>query len=96
MQKGEIMERFELTKEHKKRFAECKTPEECIAYAKEIGYELTGEEIEKINGGNGISNLFFPGMDKCPRCGSTSITVDRPDPLLTICRCNECGYEWDF
>ena len=53
------------------------------------------EELEKVTGGDGSDNLIF-GPDKCPRCGSTSIRVDRPDPLLTICRCNECGYEWDF
>ena len=89
------MDHFKITEELKKRFAECKTPEENIALAKEIGYELTEEEIGKINGGEGLAN-FFIGEHKCPKCGSTSITVDRPDPLLTICRCNECGYEWDF
>ena len=89
------MGHFEIKAEHKKRFAECKTPEEKIAYAKEIGYELTEEEIEKINGGEGLAN-FIVGYDKCPRCGSTNFTVDRPDPLLTICRCNDCGFEWDF
>lgn len=53
------------------------------------------EGLEKVNGGEDGSNAFW-GEDKCPRCGSTSITVDRPDPLLTICRCMECGYEWDY
>ncbi|MBO4374807.1 MAG: hypothetical protein J5829_06845 [Lachnospiraceae bacterium] len=50
--------------------------------------------LEKVTGGEGSGNSLN-GELKCPKCGCTDISVERPDPLLTIYRCRECGYEWD-
>lgn len=59
---------------------------------------LENNDLEKVTGGEGEeeSANSVGGLPQCPKCGSTSIIVDRPDPLLTICRCTECGFEWDY
>ena len=41
----------DLTPEQQERAKACKTPEEVFALAKEVGYELSEEEIEAISGG---------------------------------------------
>ena len=41
----------DLTKEQQERAKACKTPEEVFALAKEVGYELTEEEVNAISGG---------------------------------------------
>ena len=41
----------DLTKEQQERAKACKTPEEVFALAKEVGYELSEDEIEAISGG---------------------------------------------
>ncbi len=41
----------DLTPEQQERAKECKTSEEILALAKEIGYELSEEEIDAISGG---------------------------------------------
>ena len=43
----------DLTKEQQERAKACKTPEEVFALAKEVGYELSEDEIEAISGGDG-------------------------------------------
>ena len=40
-----------LTDKQKKRVEAAATPEECLALAKEFGYELTSEQLESISGG---------------------------------------------
>ena len=40
-----------LTDDQKKRIEAAKTPEELLAIAKETGYELTDEQMERISGG---------------------------------------------
>ena len=41
-----------LTDEQKKRVEAAKTPEELLALAKEAGYELTLDDINKVSGGS--------------------------------------------
>ena len=41
----------DLTPEQQERAKACKTPEEILALAKEVGYELSEEEIDTISGG---------------------------------------------
>ena len=41
----------DLTPEQQERAKACKTPEEVFALAREMGYELTAEEMDEISGG---------------------------------------------
>lgn len=41
-----------LTDEQKRRVEAARTPEELLAIAKESGYELTTEELNKVSGGH--------------------------------------------
>ena len=42
----------DLTKEQQEKAKACKTPEEIFALAKEVGYELSEDEIDSISGGS--------------------------------------------
>lgn len=41
----------DLTEEQKAQALACKTPEEMLAFAKDMGYELSDEELEAVSGG---------------------------------------------
>ena len=43
-----------LTEEQKKKFENCKTPEELLALAKDEGFELTDDQLEALSGGGSI------------------------------------------
>ena len=45
-----------LTDEQKEAVKTARTPEELLAIAKEIGYELSPEELEAVSGGFGCWN----------------------------------------
>ena len=47
------MELKDLTPEQQEKAMACKTPEEFIAFAKEMGYELSEDELEALSGGEG-------------------------------------------
>ena len=51
----------DLTKEQQEKAKACKTPEEIFALAKEVGYELSEDEIEAISGGEGWEDINPPG-----------------------------------
>ena len=79
-----------LTDEQKKKISECKTREDYISVANELGYELSDEQLEQIDGGE-----FFPewgGKRRCPRCGSINVTVEYDGPLGH--HCLDCGCVW--
>ena len=40
-----------LTDDQKKKFENCKTPEELLAFAKDEGFELTDDQLEALSGG---------------------------------------------
>ena len=40
-----------LTDDQKKKFENCKTPEELLALAKDEGFELTDDQLEALSGG---------------------------------------------
>lgn len=88
------MDHFKITEEHKKKMEKCKTPEECIALAKEFGYDLNDEQIEEINGGQELGTSWKK-QDTCPKCGGHSISQYRPNPYMVVYHCNTCGYEWN-
>ena len=58
-----------LTEEQKNRIGNAKTPEELLAIAKETGYELSGEELNALAGGDSwyeCSNYDSCIDDFCP------------------------------
>ena len=59
-----------LTDEQKKRVEAAKTPEELLALAKEAGYELTLDDINKVSGGALPCQYCQHG--KCPKKESSS------------------------
>ena len=54
----------DLTPEQQEKAKACKTPEEVFALAKEMGYELSEEEIDAISGGIEKSDWFCT-RNKC-------------------------------
>ena len=47
---------------------DCTTPEDMLAFAKEVGYKLTGEDLDAINGRMGATwawgtDLYSSGAD---------------------------------
>ena len=52
-----------LTDEQKRKVEAARTPEELLAIAKESGYELTKEELNKVSGGYPCQHCQY---DKCP------------------------------
>ena len=59
-----------LTDEQKKKVEAAKSPEELLAIAKESGYELTKEELNKVSGG--ALPCQYCKHDKCPKKESSS------------------------
>ena len=55
-----------LTDEQKKKVEAAQSPEELLALAKEVGYELTPEQLEDVAGGGGSSWCsIFCGRNFC-------------------------------
>ena len=54
-----------LTDEQKRRVEAARTPEELLAIAKESGYELTTEELNKVSGG--AAGCTFCMHEPCPK-----------------------------
>jgi hypothetical protein len=56
--------------------------------------ELTDEQIKAASGGTGGSS---PANElSCPSCGSTNIGFLPLGEGFYECRCNNCGYEWEY
>ena len=68
---------------------EGKTPGELLEFAKKVGYELTDEELDQINGGR---NAWVDVL-KCPKCGSTDISGGPFD--VPRYSCNACRWKFD-
>lgn len=60
----------DLTEKQLAKAKECKTPEEMLAFAKKIGYDLSDEQLDAISGGE-MGNLWdnFDFDDPCPAAG---------------------------
>lgn len=90
-----------LTEEQKKKLNECSTPEEYLALAKEVGYELSDDELAKVAGGDVGMSWSKPTC--CPKCGSTNIEfhIDVSSEqtgfggCVTWWVCNDCSFEWN-
>lgn len=73
----------DLTPEQRERICTGQTPEEMLARAQDVGYELSDEELESVAGGSiwdeehcikcGYTGRMFKsstGTSKCPKCGN--------------------------
>ena len=60
----------DLSPEIKEKAAACKSPEELIELAKEVGYELSDDELSAISGGGNWESPFVwdcdDYTDPCP------------------------------
>ena len=79
---------FEDTAANQQSIAlEGKTPKDLLEFAKEVGYELSDEELEQVSAGNEWVDEL-----KCPKCGSTDVSWGPFD--VPKCSCNAC--RWKF
>ena len=78
----------DLTPEQLAKADACETPEDYLALAREVGYELTNEELDQVASGYGewFQGQFVP----CPNCGTKIAT--RPGYV----KCPDCRYEFTF
>ena len=53
---------------------------------------LTNDQIEKVNGGDG--NDVEMKRPKCPKCGSTNVGAHVEGGMIWGFHCFNCGYEW--
>ena len=77
--------------EFQEKLKAAKTPAELLALAKEQGYPLSDEELQKLVGGKFRTGWGWESGRQCPRCLSTSITTLSEGHW----RCNDCGKEWN-
>ena len=56
---GEAMDLNDVPDSIKERAKECKTPEELLALAAEMGHDLTEEELKSFTGGASQQGCFF-------------------------------------
>ena len=90
-----------LTEEQLEKIRACKSTEEMLEIAKEEGVELSEEQLEAITGGaceEAPASTPTPTQSglRCPRCGSTSITIEQSSDENEYSRgvsrrCNQCG-----
>ena len=90
-----------LTEEQLEKIRACKSTEEMLEVAKEEGVELSEEQLEAITGGaceEAPASTPTPTQNglRCPRCGSTSITIEHSSDENEYSRgisrrCNQCG-----
>ena len=90
-----------LTEEQIEKIRACKSIEEILEVAKEEGVELSDEQLEAITGGaceEQAAPTPTPTQNglRCPRCGSTSITIEHSSDENEYSRgisrrCNQCG-----
>ena len=84
------MEFKDLTPEQQARANACKTPEEALEFAKELGRELTQDELDQIAGcGSTWGDGKNPAV--CPKCGSDRIGFHLREHYAY---CSNCGHRW--
>lgn len=85
------MDLSHLTPEMRKRVHECKTTEEVLALAGEVGHALTDEELEAISGGQGG---WYERQ--CPKCKSFDTEIRKLSAGIDYVECNCCGYRYEL
>lgn len=76
-----------LTPEQQEKANACKTPEEVLALAKEIGYELSEEELDEVSGGKSWYELEPGKAPYCPNEGNPVYWQKKGD-VYHCPRCN--------
>ena len=80
-----------LSEEQLAKIKNCKNQEDLLKVAKEVGIELTPEQLEAVSGGCGTT-------EKCPSCGSTDVdSVWSFSSVFDIGHkytCKKCGHVW--
>ena len=84
------MKFMNLTDEQKEKIAGCKDKEDYLSLARELGYELSEEELDNISGGDDVDG--WADRPCCPNCGSYNVAVAYDGGLCY--RCRDCGCEW--
>ena len=81
-----------LIPEEQAKLDACKTPEEMLALAKEVGYELSEDELEAISGG-----LYDEKYKEqyCPTCNVKVYWQKSPKRGMRCPRCNTVYSEND-
>ena len=79
----------DLTPEVREKVLGCETPEEILALAREVGHELTDEELEAVAGG-----VVEWGSQQCPMCLQYDVEEDTSVLGNTFYKCNSCGHRW--
>lgn len=90
--KGGTLDIKDLPENIRDRAEACKTREELLALAQEVGHELTDEELESVSGGKWDFCVSYSAprwIATCPRCGKTT---DWPKTEPKPAACSHCGY----
>ena len=82
----------DMTSEQIEKAKECETTEQRLAFIKEIGLELSDEQLDTIAGGAAWSEDYEGG---CPSCKCVTYSfVDGPRGVY-IRKCDQCGCRYD-
>ena len=89
-----------LTEEQIAKVKACKNQEELLKLAKEEGVELTGEQLEAVNGGTCVMCESQPeSSKKCPLCGTKSegkyLYRKSWEGIYYRYTCPNCGNVWE-
>lgn len=69
-----------------------KSPDEILELAKDMGVELTDEQLEDVAGGS-IWNPHDAYSDGCPNCGSHNLQYGNVGQTMWY-TCKDCGKQW--
>lgn len=78
------MDREQLTQEQREKLDACKTPEDLLALANDLGVRLTDEELDQISGGGWSGDRGGYNKKDCPHCGKIIVWYD-DEPTPTTC-----------
>ena len=82
----------DLPESIRERAEACKTREELFALAKEVGHELTDEELESISGGEWDFCYGYRAPYWITTCGHCGGTTEWPKSEPQPTHCSQCGY----
>ena len=70
--------------------------EEFRKFAEAEGINLTGVELENVEGGTRETDGEETNSEKCPKCGSTNTYVVKYyiELGLAVFKCRSCGHIW--
>lgn len=69
------------------------SPEDLLALAKDMGYELSDAELGDMSAGSW--NPVYEVLPKCPVCGSLGVSsFPLPGTGVLRCVCGNCQHAW--